>query len=499
MRLSHLLTGIEYLDIVGPTDIEITGLTTDSRSIKQGDLFVCLKGNHYNGHDFIPQAIINGASAIICEHTSFNFNFPENIACIKVASTEKVLAPLGAFFYDFPARKLQIYGVVGTNGKTTSTYLLKSILERAGYKVGLIGTIKYIIGNEEIPAKNTTPNALELQQLMSRMVSQGITHLVMEVSSHAIKLGRIEQCQFAGGIFTNITQDHLDFHKTFEEYLAVKASFFAALPRNSWAAINLDDPHAEDFMAKTSANIVTYSKEKHADICAVNARVKPDGISYFLSTREGNGTKINLHLTGEFNISNSLGVAALAYHAEKIPLTVIKKGLQDIYGVNGRVERVRVDTDFSILVDYAHTPDALENVLRTLRGFTPRRLIVLFGCGGDRDKTKRPLMGKIAARYADFVIVTSDNPRSENPESIIKDIVAGINEEQFTNYQTITDRYEAIFAAVSMAKKGDVIVIAGKGHETYQIFADKTIYFDDREVAIEAVKELKKNDKMVGA
>ncbi|MGE5557880.1 MAG: UDP-N-acetylmuramoyl-L-alanyl-D-glutamate--2,6-diaminopimelate ligase [Bacillota bacterium] len=489
MLLKQLLSVLDCQEINGPAEMVISGLTTDSRVVEKGCLFICLKGEHFDGHSFAAQAVSKGAAAVLTERP---VAIPGGGATVvRVNSTDKALAPLGALYYGRPSQRLKVYAVVGTNGKTTSTYLLKSVFEQAGHRTGIIGTIRYVIGEEEIPAMNTTPNALDIQRLLYKMTEKGLTHVAMEVSSHAIKLGRIDHCYFTGGIFTNITRDHLDFHTTFEDYLNVKAGFFTNLPASGWSAINLDDPRSPDFIRASSSKVATYSKQRKADVYATDYKVGLDGVHYLLHASTG-VMPIDMGLRGEFNISNSLGVAALALHAEGIPLELVKRGLESVALVSGRMENVPVDADFIVLVDYAHTDDALENLLHSVRKFAPRRIITVFGCGGDRDRTKRPLMGKVAVKLSDCVFVTSDNPRTEDPARILEDIRTGIDEIGYKNYAVIQDRRAAIYAAVAEAKKDDVVVIAGKGHETVQKFADISVHFDDREVAREAVEELKK-------
>ncbi|HOP74972.1 MAG TPA: UDP-N-acetylmuramoyl-L-alanyl-D-glutamate--2,6-diaminopimelate ligase [Bacillota bacterium] len=493
MRLSELIDAVATLQVIGSTEREITGLSQDSRKVRAGDLFFCIRGVQADGHRYLKDAVAAGCVAAVVEYIPDDV--PEGITLIQVQNVSSALKAIAGKFYDYPDGKLKIIGVIGTNGKTTSTFLMKSILEAAGHRVGLIGTIINLVGDEEITINdgsvhNTTPGALELQQLFAKMVEAGAEYVVMEVSSHSIHQGRVDGIPFCGGIFTNITQDHLDYHGTFEEYLRVKTKFFADLPSTSWASINEDDEHAEYILSRTAAKVLTYGIRRDTDVKAENIRLTPQGAMYQAKTPQGM-MELNLHLTGYFNVYNSLGVLTAALSLG-IPLDIIKVGLERVTGVPGRFQQVTVPgADFSVIVDYAHTPDGLENILQTGRGLNPRRLIVVFGCGGDRDRTKRPIMGKIAAKLADYTIVTSDNPRNEAPNRIMEDIEAGIKEVQPpVPYTMIVDREEAIRKAIDMAEAGDLILIAGKGHENYQIFeGNRIIHFDDREIAKAALEE----------
>jgi UDP-N-acetylmuramoyl-L-alanyl-D-glutamate--2,6-diaminopimelate ligase len=488
VKLAELIKNIAVTKIYGTTDCEILGIAQDSRIVKAKDLFICIKGPRYNGHLYLKQAAENGAIAALVE------DLPDNdfgLTLIQVPSVDEVLKELIGTFYDYPDRKLKLIGVTGTNGKTTTTYLLKSILEAAGYKVGLIGTIVNLIGNEAIAtysAHNTTPGVLDLQILFAKMVQAGVEYVVMEVSSHSIAQSRIAGLSFRSGIFTNITQDHLDYHGTFEEYLRVKTKFFVDLPVVSWAIINGDDPRAGYIIERTPAKVLTYGIEKEAEIRAEGVQLAPSGASFTANTPRGK-IKLNLKLTGFFNIYNSLSALSSAL-ALGIDMDAIKRGLEAITGVPGRFQLVPGAVKFGVIVDFAHTPDGLENILKTGRGLSPRRLLLVFGCGGDRDRTKRPIMGAIAAKMVDFTIITSDNPRSEEPAQIIREIEEGfLNVSPKAQYLLEADRAKAIRKVIAMAEPGDLVLIAGKGHETEQIFADHTIHFDDREIAAEALKE----------
>jgi UDP-N-acetylmuramoyl-L-alanyl-D-glutamate--2,6-diaminopimelate ligase len=486
MKLREIVKNLEIVKIGGNLDVVIAGISQDSRTVAPGELFLCVKGFKVDGHRFLPQAAAAGAIAALVEE------WPEQdygLTLIRVKDVNAAVREVAAAFYGYPERRLQLIGVVGTNGKTTSTYLMKHVLEAAGHKVGLIGTIVNLIGAEEFPAHNTTPGPLELAQLLRRMVDAGVEYVVMEVSSHSIAQGRVAGLRFRCGIFTNITQDHLDYHKTFAEYLRVKTKFFLDLPSTSWAALNGDDPHTPGIAAKTAAKVITYGIEQNVDLKAEQIRINPQGVTYMIDSSRGR-VELHLHLTGYFNVYNSLGVLTAALELG-IDLDRIKRGLETTTGVPGRFEKI-VDplSDFTVIVDYAHTPDGLENILNTGRRLNPRRLLLVFGCGGDRDRTKRPVMGALAARLADYTIITSDNPRSEEPEQILREIERGFWEANPDGqYLLEVDRAAAIRRIIATAQTGDLVLIAGKGHENYQIFADRTIHFDDREVAVAALKE----------
>jgi UDP-N-acetylmuramoyl-L-alanyl-D-glutamate--2,6-diaminopimelate ligase len=486
MKLTDIFKNITTLRTQGDLETDIRGLCQDSRYVEPGNLFICVKGTKMDGHLFLEQAAAAGAVAALVE------DWPEQdygLVLIQVIQVNSVIKEVAGAFYGYPDQKLQLIGVVGTNGKTTSTYLMKSVLEAAGYRVGLIGTIANLIGNRVLEAKNTTPGTLELQKLFHEMVKDDVEYVVMEVSSHSIHQGRVTGLRFRSGIFTNITQDHLDYHQTFEEYLRVKTKFFSDLPATSWAALNCDDEHAGRIIPQTAARVLTYGIENPSDIKAESIKISPDGVGYTAVTPLGN-LPLQLHFTGYFNVYNSLGVLTCALSLG-IDLASIKRGLESTTGVPGRFEKVKAgQTGFTVIVDYAHTPDGLENILKTGRGLKPRRLLLVFGCGGDRDRTKRPIMGALAANLADYTIITSDNPRSEAPLEIIREIENGFTQANpEAHYLLEVDRAEAIRKIIWEAGPGDLILIAGKGHETYQQFADHTIHFDDREVAGAVLKE----------
>ncbi len=474
MKLETLLHGIEILDTNADLQMEITGVSYDSRRTAAGDLFVAMTGYETDGHKFIPMAREKGAACVLCQ------NPPEDDGpYVRVADCRAALARLGRSWYGDPAAQMTMVGVTGTNGKTTTTYLLKEILEqKLGAKVGLIGTNQNMIGQEVVPTERTTPESFELQGLLRRMADGGCTHVVMEVSSHALFLKRVEGIQYAVGIFTNLTQDHLDFHGTMEAYCDAKALLFRQC---AVGVYNADDPWSGRLMSEAACRKVSIGEhgEKTPDLAAQNIRLDARGVRFDAVAAEER-VDIQVPIPGGFMVYNTLGVLAAA-RALGVSLAESGEVLARIPHVKGRVEPVPVPGDYTVLIDYAHTPDALENVLNTVRGFARGRVVALFGCGGDRDRTKRPKMGAIAARLADFVIVTSDNPRTEEPGAIIADIVAGMTGTD-TPYVVVEDRIQAIHYAMDHALPGDVVVLAGKGHETYQVVGREKRHLDEREV-----------------
>ncbi|WP_035290076.1 UDP-N-acetylmuramoyl-L-alanyl-D-glutamate--2,6-diaminopimelate ligase [Clostridium sp. KNHs214] len=481
MNLKKLLEGLDYSVLQGNNSLEISNIQYDSRKIQKGDVFFCIKGFNEDGHKFISSALKKGANAIVCEEDVVE-PMP-NTAVIKVKDGRKALALCSANFYGRPAEKMKIIGITGTNGKTTSAFMIKSILEEAGYKVGLIGTIANYIGNQKLHSERTTPESLELHELFKKMVDNGVEYCVMEVSSHSLSLNRVYGIEFCQGMFTNLTQDHLDFHKTFDNYYNAKLELF----KNSVNSIvNIDDSYGKKVLEDASNNKISYGIKEAADVKAENISIHPRGAEFKIFYKD-NYENVELQIPGNYNVYNALGSAATCLN-EGIDIQKVIKGLNRVQ-VPGRCEIVtkKYNLGFDVIVDYAHTPDGLQNILETAREFTKGRLISVFGCGGDRDKTKRPIMGKIGSELSNVAIITSDNPRTEEPDKIIEDVVAGIVKD---NYMVITDRREGIKKAMEIAKKGDVIVVAGKGHEDYQVLKDGTIHFDEREVIAEIVKEL---------
>lgn len=491
IQLSQLLRNLDVLEMPAYRDIEIQGLHYDSRQISPGFLFVAVPGFKTDGHNYIPAALSKGAVALVMEKP---LPVPAEVVAVRVPDSRKALAQLAAEFYGNPASKMRVIGITGTNGKTTTTHLVEAILEQQGCVVGRLGTISNRIGGKEFPVEHTTPESLELQALLSQMAAVQSDYAVMEVSSHALALKRVEACEYDVAVFTNLTQDHLDFHQSMEEYREAKVRLFAELGVNScksglkYAVINLDDPAAERFMAVTRAEVITYGIEQEALVKAVDLRITPRGAA-FLACLPDREIELKINLTGRFSIYNTLAALAVGWR-EGVPLEKVKAALESVQGVSGRFELVDCGQDFAVIVDYAHTPDGLENVLSTAREVTAGRVITVFGCGGDRDRTKRPLMGAVVGRLSDYAVVTSDNPRSEDPLRIIEDILPGVQSAGAAEYMVIPDRRQAIEQAIHMAKPGDMVMIAGKGHETYQLVGDKVLDFDDRQVTREILREL---------
>lgn len=490
--LEELALMIHGAKIIGDGGAKISSIEHDSRKVSDGSLFVCMEGAHFDGHNFINQAKEKGATAILTTHE--NISLPEGLSALVVPDMLNSLAVLVPYFYDYPSKKMRVIGITGTNGKTTTTYLIREILKCAGYKVGLIGTIQMMIGEEIFPMHNTTPNVIDLQHIFCKMSDAGVDFVVMEVSSHALAEHRVSGIEFDTAVFTNLTQDHLDYHKTMENYKLTKAKLFEMVSRSGrkegkTAVINLDDEASAEMLKHSLCKKITYGIEKNSDLRAEEISVRADGMSFKISSLLFPcPLSLNLHITGIFNVYNVLAAIG-ATKAEKISLEIIKTALENFRSVPGRFERIFADIPFAIIVDYAHTPDGVKNVLETARQIAKNKIITVFGCGGDRDKTKRPIMGRIAAELSDIVIATSDNPRTEDPEKILQDVEVGVKEKIGDKiHECIVDRRQAIFRAVEIAKPGDVILILGKGHENYQILKDKTIHFDDREVAQEAVK-----------
>ena len=471
MILSELLQGVDILESSADLSVEISSVSYDSRQTKPGGLFVAMAGYETDGHRFIPMAMEKGAACVLCQEK------PEaGIPYVRTTDSRAALAQVGRNWYGDPAAGMTLAGVTGTNGKTTTTYLLKDILEQClGAKVGLIGTNQNMIGSEILPTERTTPESFELQGLFRRMADAGCTHVVMEVSSHALFLKRVGGVRFAVGVFTNLTQDHLDFHGTMENYCGAKSLLFRQCDVGVY---NSDDPWAERVMAEASCRRVSVG-ERAAGLTAENIRLSAGGVA-FDAVENGAVTPVQVGIPGGFMVYNTLGALAAA-KALGVPLADSARVLAHCAHVKGRVEVVPTSGDYTMLIDYAHTPDALENVLNAVRGFARGRVVVLFGCGGDRDRTKRPLMGAIAARLADFVIVTSDNPRTEEPGAIIQDILAGMAGTD-TEYAVVENRVEAIRYAMDHAQPEDVVILAGKGHETYQIVGHEKRHLDEREI-----------------
>lgn len=489
-NLGDLFREIDVIKTRGNLASGISGISYDSRKVQPGYAFVCVEGYQTDGHAYVKAAVDKGAAAIVAQK---DVEVPEGIPLILVRDSRKALALMAAAFAGSPTRKLNMVGVTGTNGKTTTTFLIEEIFKEAGHKTGLIGTIMNKIGDKVLPVTNTTPESLDLQLLLKEMVDNAVSHVVMEVSSHALELDRVAGVEFDTAVFTNITQDHLDFHQTMENYLAAKKKLFSNLNRGSvkggkkHGIVNIDDPRAKDMLEAANGQVVTYGIEHDCDIRARHISLQPNGVTFEISAPTGEIT-LALHLTGLFNVYNTLAAVAVGF-VNDIDLMVMKTALEAVKGVPGRLEKVDEGQPFTVFVDYAHTPDGLENIIEAAREFTGGKIITLFGCGGDRDRTKRPIMGEIAARLSDYAVLTSDNPRTEDPLMILSEVETGVRQAaDRSKYSVIPDRREAINYAIRMAEPGDVVLIAGKGHETYQIVQDKVLHFNDREVASEILK-----------
>lgn len=482
MKLRELLSEVEVLACTADLEAEIRDISFDSRTTQPGDLFVAVCGYESDGHRFIGMAAQKGAVAVLCQQAP-----DTEIPYILVADSRLALAQASCAYFGYPARELVMIGVTGTNGKTTTTTLIKHMLEQTrGAKVGLIGTNANLIGDEALHTEHTTPDSYELQQLLRAMVDAGCTYAVMEVSSHSLVLHRVAGIQFRVGIFTNLSQDHLDFHRTMEAYAEAKAILFSHCDAG---VVNLDDPWAQVMLAHAQCPMHTCSaKDNHADLVAKDIRLSASGVQFVAMTDDGL-ERMKLGIPGMFSVYNALSVIACAL-ALGVSLPECAAALATSRGVKGRAEVVETDGDYSILIDYAVTPDAIDNILTTVREFTPGRLVILFGCGGDRDRGKRPKMGRIAGQKADFVIVTSDNPRTEDPEAIIADILPGLKETR-TPYIVRPDRREAIEYAIEHHGRGDVILLCGKGHEDYQIIGKTKIHMDEREIIAEILEKRK--------
>ena len=481
MKLNELLQGIEVLELHADPELEISGVSHDSRKTAAGDLFVAITGFAADGHKYISVALEKGAAAVLCERA------PERGAYILVRDSRLALAKIGANWFGRPADRMTMIGITGTNGKTTSTYLLKHILEKElGAKVGLVGTIQNMIGEEVLETERTTPESFELQELFRQMLDAGCTHVIMEVSSHALVLSRVAGIQFKTGLFTNLTQDHLDFHKTMEEYRRAKSLLFRVC---DYGVINADDPAAEAVIKEAECPMLTYSAGKcAADLMAGDICLQPRNVS-FAASFGGKTVPMHLQIPGAFSVYNALGVCGMALTLG-LSLEQIADALADASGVRGRAEVVPTPgKEYTVLVDYSHTPDSLENILKTAREFCEGRVVAVFGCGGDRDPIKRPIMGRVGGELADFVVVTSDNPRTEDPMKIVAQVEAGVRETK-TPYVVIENRREAIRWAMDHAAKGDVIILAGKGHETYQEIGHEKFHLDDREEVIRHLEEM---------
>ena len=476
MEIRELIQGLETDSVRLDGPVEITGISYDSRSVEPGHLFVAIRGTREDGEDHIRQALERGAACVMCRRPV------AGVPCITVPDGRRALADVSARWFGYPAGRLQVVGVTGTNGKTTSAYMLRYLLERMGRSTGLIGTVENVVGGRVLPARRTTPESRDLQELLSQMAEAGCTHAVMEVSSHALALERVRGIPYAAALFTNLTRDHLDFHGTMEAYGAAKARLFHQCAA---AALNADDPAWRQMAAGSDCPRLLYGLGEDAGLRAENVRLSRRGVA-FQAVAAGERLDVSVPVPGRFTVYNALGVLAVC-RLLGLPAAACAAALGQFPGVPGRMETVPTPgRDYTVLIDYAHTPDALENVLRAARGFAEGRVIALFGCGGDRDRTKRPQMGAIAQRLAHWTVVTSDNPRTEDPAAIIREITAGMTGEN--PYTVIEDRAEAIAWALSRAKRGDVVLLCGKGHETYQEIGGVRRPMDEREIVAQAIR-----------
>ena len=481
MVLEELIKGLKTVSVCGQTDIKITGVNIDSRRIKEGHLFIAQRGTQVDGHKFIPKAIELGAKAVLCE--VLPEEKAEGVTYVQVESTEDVVGKVATIFYGDPSRKLKLVGVTGTNGKTTIATLLYNMFRKLGYKCGLLSTVCNYIEDEAVPADHTTPDPIELNYLLSRMVDAGCQYAFMECSSHAIAQKRIGGLDFAGGLFTNLTRDHLDYHKTFENYRNAKKAFFDQLPKTAFAITNADDKNGMVMVQNTKATVKTYSTRTMADFKAKILECHFGGMYLEIDGRE-----VGVQFIGKFNVSNLLAVYGAAVMLGEKPENVLLV-MSTLKSVSGRLDPIQSPEGYTAIVDYAHTPDALENVLNAIHEVLEGKghVITVCGAGGNRDKGKRPLMAQEAVKQSDKVIITSDNPRFEEPQDIINDMLAGLDDQQMKKVVSIVDRREAIRTACMLAQKGDVILVAGKGHEDYQEIKGVKHHFDDKEVLREAM------------
>lgn len=493
MKLKDIFEGIEFKSDVVLEDIEIEGIAYNSQKVERKYLFVAIEGFKTDGHKYIASAIENGAAAVVVQKKVEGI--PAGVPVLEVSNSREALAKLACNFYGDPSSKLNLIGITGTNGKTTTTYLTRAIFEEIGHKVGIIGTIGNLIGDKMIDTNTTTPESLELQESFCSMLDNDVDTAVMEVSSHALDLNRVDYSDFKVGVFTNLSVDHLDYHKTIDNYLEAKKKLFYRT--SEFNVINGDDPYGEKIIEEIKSldtPLLTYGIDSEEyDLYATDIEMKPEGVSYKMHTPMGS-INIELNIPGLFSVYNSLAAASIAYasaYSGRVKLTLkdIKSGLEKLSGVKGRFEVVPTGKDFSVIIDFAHTPDALEKVLKSVKEFAKGRIVALFGAGGDRDSSKRAPMGEIAAKYADFCVVTSDNPRTEDPAKIIEDVLEGVKREG-AEYVAIVDRKEAIEYAVKNAKPDDIILLAGKGHETYLILGETKHHFDEREIVREALSKI---------
>lgn len=481
-RLKDILQDVNVLSLDGNSSLGIAGVAVDSRAVRENYCFIAVKGTGVDGHGFIKEAIEKGASVVVVQN-GFTFGQDlKNITKIVVDNSTRASARIAHNFYDRPSDKARVIGITGTNGKTTVSYLCENILKEAGSSAGVIGTINYRYGLRQIPATNTTPGALKLAQIMNYMVSNGANYVIIEVSSHSLEQERVWAIDFKTAVFTNITPEHLDYHKTMQSYKQAKGLLFRNLAKHATAVLNIDDDFGNELAGELSmTRVLRYGFNASAEIRPEKFSLSSAGTEAVIITPNG---KIKLHskLIGKFNLYNILAAVGAGI-AEGISIDKIKAGIEALKMVPGRLERVVCNQHFDVYVDYAHTDDALKNVLTAIKELAPGRIITLFGCGGDRDKTKRPRMARVASELSDYVVITTDNPRTEDPKTIVEEIAAGIPKARGGNFFIVLDRQEAIKKAIGLAKEGDIVLLAGKGHETYQIFKNMIQPFDDREIA----------------
>ena len=491
--LASLKGQVDILEQRGRLDQPVAAVTDDSRAVKSGCLFLAVKGERVDGHAYIRQAIQAGAAAVVAQEAADT----GDTAYVRVVDSRRAVGLIGGRYYGDPSAGLAMVGVTGTNGKTTTTYLCKALLEGIGRRVGLIGTVAYQIGNETIPASHTTPGALELQGLLAKMRDAQLNSVVMEVSSHALAMDRTAGCEYDAAVFTNLTQDHLDYHKTMDEYFQAKLKLFTGLGRGTKsgqrAIINMDDPRGAQVQAACRVPVWGYAVKSRADVTAEQVRLSMNGTTFTAATPAGS-FPVESRLVGEHNVSNLLAAIGVALHAGAT-CDQVRAAVASVSNVPGRFERVSAGQNFTVVVDYAHTEDALLRLLTAAQALKTHRIITLFGCGGDRDRGKRPKMGRAAVEHSDVVVLTSDNPRTEDPTAILREVEVGVREALRTraqvDYHLVPDRREAIGMAVRLARPGDIVLIAGKGHEDYQIIGTTKFHFDDREVAREAIQQLR--------
>ena len=481
--LKEILHGLKYVSSAGLSGVKISGIACDSRMVKKRDLFIATKGPSSDGYDFIKDAIANGASAVLSDR---DFDVAGFVTKILVSDARAALPVISANFYGNPCKDLKIIGVTGTNGKTTITYIIENIIKSAGKDAGVIGTINYRFKDRVIEAKNTTPGTIELERLIRSMADAGVGYVAMEASSHSLSQGRVDGILFDAGIFTNITKEHLDYHITIAKYFKAKSGLFDRLKKTGVAVLNADDKRVAGLKSVIKNKAITYGLYNRADVRATELKLSLEGSSFIVVTPQSS-FRVSTKLAGEHNVSNILASVAAA-GSIGISARCIKKGIESFGSVPGRLEEVMGGQPFKVFIDFAHTEDALFNVLNILRKSAKNNLITVFGCGGNRDKNKRPLMGRVACKFSDRVIITSDNPRFESPKDIIDEIELGVKRE-YSNYCVVEDRRKAIEKAVQSAGKGDIVIIAGKGHEKYQIIKDKVTPFDDNVVAREAIRK----------